>query len=267
MVSTLFDQLVREGEPALHALVQDRQQEHVQLDFKRKSDGSHGSPNDDDKRTLGEALSGFSNSAGGLLVWGVDARKGADGIDCAQSLEPISDIQRFNASVTNLIGQLLMPRHEGVRTAVIRSNPTSGYLLLDVDRSERRPHRSEAKGRKGYYKRIGDSFFEMEHYDIEDAFNRVHVPSLSFAWRIDRSITYGGSGEGGFDADITLQLRNNSARTARFPYLYIRRPKGANLESSGGYISPLQFRVRTEGEWTYFIGGADHVINPETHSR
>jgi hypothetical protein len=202
------------------------------------------------------------------LGWGVDARKGADGIDCAQSLKPISDIQRFNASVTNLIGQLLMPRHEGVRTAIISSstNPTSGYLLLEVDRSERRPHRSEAKGGKGYYKRIGDSFFEMEHYDIEDAFNRMHVPSLSFAWRIDRTTTYGRSGEGGFDADITLQLRNNSTRTAKFPCLYIRRPQGVNLKSSGGYISPLQFRVRTEGEWTYFIGGADHVINPETRS-
>ena len=130
----LFDDLNRDGETGLAALVTARQQENVQLDFKSKADARHGSPNDDDKRTLAEALSGFANSAGGLLIWGVDARKGPDGVDCAQSLLPIAQIERFSSAITGLIGQLVMPRLEGVRTAIVPASVTPSldtcYLML-----------------------------------------------------------------------------------------------------------------------------------------
>ena len=174
---------MREGEAGLNALIDTRQQENVELDFKAKADASHGSPNDSDQENACEALSGFANSAGGLLIWGID-RHEHDGIDCAQSPAPIARIEQFRSAINGLIGQLVMPRLDGVRTAIIFStaNPGSGYLLLDVERSERRPHRAEAKGKKAYVKRIGDSFFEMEHYDIEDAFKRNRIPDLSIAW-------------------------------------------------------------------------------------
>jgi predicted HTH transcriptional regulator len=180
----LFDALIRDGEAGLVALVDERRQEDVQLDFKSKADPSRGSANDEDKRTLAEALSGFANSAGGLLIWGIDARKGADQVDCAQSLKPIAEIERFHSAIKGLVGQLIMPRLDGVRTAIIPSSASAGagYVLLDVERSERRPHRSEAKGKKAYIKRIGDSFFEMEHYDLEDSFKRTQVPDLRFGY-------------------------------------------------------------------------------------
>ena len=261
----LFGDLVRDGETGLNGLVQARQQESVQLDFKCKADNSHGSPNDDDKRTLAEALSGFANSAGGLLIWGVDARKGADGIDCARSLQPIAQIESFHSAVNGLIGQLVMPKLEGVKTAIIPASGSvgAGYLLLDVDRSERRPHRAEAKGKKSYIKRIGDSFFEMEHYDIEDAFKRVQVPELEFVWDAYSSKVYD---LGGFKATIALQLENVSLQTARFPYLSVANLRGAALPFDGYYESPDVYRTKIERGNIYFTGDANIVVNPEARS-
>lgn len=258
-MSTFFDQLRHLGETGLQDLVDQRQQEHVQLDFKLKSNPDHGSPNDDDKRTLSEALSGFSNSAGGTLVWGVDARK-VDGIDCATGLTPIAEVEAFQSAVNSLIGQYLMPRHEGIQTAIIRSqgNPTRGYLLLDVERSERRPHRSEAKGKKGYFKRVGDSFFEMEHYDIEDAFKRNSVPDLNVRWMIEPIGRSGGPQGTRHSLRLSIGLTNVSPQTAKFPYLHVWKEGGASM-----FIPFDGYRVNREGAWTNIFGGADTVVHPE----
>lgn len=260
---SLFEQLRNAGEQGLQDLIEQRQQEHVQLDFKQKKDASRPSLNDDDRRTLGEALSGFSNSAGGLLIWGVDARK-QDGIDCATSLVPIQDIEAFQTNVTSLIGHYLIPRHEGIRTAVIQceGQPGRGYLLLEVERSERRPHRSEVSGKRVYFKRVGDSFFEMEHYDIEDAFKRVHVPELAFRFKLVRNGGNDNDAHGGIAARLYLRLANTSRMTAKFPYLFVRDVGShvglANLIPYSGY------RQEHDDKWIRAHGGADAVINPET---
>lgn len=250
-MAELFEQLREGGEAEIHRLVEERQQEYVQLEFKRKSDSSHGSFNDDDKRTLGEALSGFSNSAGGLLIWGIDARKGDDGIDCAQAVQPISEIAKFRAQATTLIGQFLMPRHDGIRVESVTcsEDASKGYLLVEVDRSERRPHRSEAKGKKGYYKRVGDSFFEMEHYDIEDAFKRFGSPKISVRWSKELAVT--SPGERTYRLNVALH--NESSTSARYPYLNISELVHAHYSN---LIKPS-----LEGRWRCYYGQEPRIIH------
>src|SRR5216683_3060256 len=110
----LYDQLVAGGEPAVAQLVAERRQENVALEFKTKTNPVTGEPNRDDRRNLGIALSAFSNSMGGVIVWGVSANKDADGVDCATALEPIAEIERFKADITRLLSQAIMPWHEGI---------------------------------------------------------------------------------------------------------------------------------------------------------
>jgi hypothetical protein len=85
-----------------------------------------------------------------------------------------------------------MPRHDGIRLAAVRSEQQSGagYLLVYVERSERRPHRCEATGEGRYFKRAGDNTFPMEHYDIEDAFRRASLPDLAMKWSL---VWHGGT--------------------------------------------------------------------------
>jgi len=75
----LFDALIRDGRVGIQRLVTDRHQESVELEFKTKDDGTKGSIGKQDRYYLGKTLSAFANSAGGLLVWGVDAREKNDG--------------------------------------------------------------------------------------------------------------------------------------------------------------------------------------------
>jgi hypothetical protein len=88
-----FEQLVAGGAPAVRALI--GEQEELDFDCKLKTHASTGLPEKRDKEILGKILSAFSNSVGGLLLWGVDARPNNAGIDCVHAFSPISDIALF----------------------------------------------------------------------------------------------------------------------------------------------------------------------------
>lgn len=170
-----------------------RAQEGLQLDFKLKSNTTNGELNRDDRKVLGPALSAFANSAGGLLVWGIEAKRNSDGVDAADREVPIPNLARFQSDVTRAVGELLMPRHDGIHVLPIpdSADNTAGFLAILVERSERRPHRSEAPDDKRYYKRAGDISYVMEHYDIEDAFNRVAPTELQLVSTMCRELNTG----------------------------------------------------------------------------
>ena len=140
----LFEQLRVGGETAVEQLVNDGVHETIELEFKTKSDPSHGRYDNDDRKNLAKELSAFSNSMGGLLVWGVVAQKDADGIDRAVARARISDIDRFKADTLTSVGELLAPKNEDIHVEAVHAADGSGagYLLVYVGRSERRPHRS-----------------------------------------------------------------------------------------------------------------------------
>ncbi|WP_454655542.1 AlbA family DNA-binding domain-containing protein [Bosea beijingensis] len=257
-MDSLFDQLVAGGEDSLQKLVDERAQESLQLDFKTKADPTRARFSDDDKRVFGKALSAFSNSAGGLIIWGVDCRKGSDGLDGAQELLPISDIEHFYSEAVRLSGDLIIPRHGGVRVEKVNSKrqPGAGYLVVQVDRSERRPHRSEAKGDKQYYKRAGESSFPVEHYDIEDAFKRQSTPELDLGVRFKRGMT-DGTGRV-LNGALELFLVNTSNVSAAMPYLQERENFGARADFRG----PALVSHSTEGEWESHTGEVSAVIHP-----
>jgi hypothetical protein len=257
----LYEQLVAGGEPAIEQLRAERRQENVSLEFKTKANPGTGEPNKVDRRNLGIALSAFSNSMGGLIVWGVRAEKNADKVDCATELQPIEEIERFKADVTRLLSQALMPRHEGIFVEAIPAGNSqgAGYVAIYVERSERRPHRCEFVERQ-YFKRIGDSSVAMEHYDIEDSFKRLVVPWLEVTWFVR---PLGGGPGHTCVVSVEIHLRNPSPATARFPYLTIARVHGARVEPMTLFNPYEAGRGYHEyhGEH-HFVGGANDVIHP-----
>jgi hypothetical protein len=160
----------------LSRYVDSKAEESLVLDFKTvsKSDLS----NADDRRNFAIALSGFANSSGGVIVWGVDARKqGGHGADVAVALRKIDDLPLFVSRLNDLTGSSVSPIVEGVRTKAIEVADGQGYALTIVPESEVGPHM--AQNREGrYYKRSGSSFYAMEHFDIADMFGRRRRPHL-----------------------------------------------------------------------------------------
>ena len=256
----IFDTIVRDGEAALLRMIEQNTVESVSLDFKCKADPSNGRFAPSDRQQLGRLISGFANSSGGIGIWGVDARKGADGLDCAQSLQPIENIDLFCGEAQTLSGHLLMPRHDGIRLHSIpaSSGRGGGYLAVNVERSERRPHRSEASGDKQYYKRAGDSFFAMEHYDIEDAFRREAAPQLDFTFKATPSIRTRSGSEIQILVQAVFWLRNTSEIMCRYPYAQVQPLAGGvntNLRHSLPPSPP-------QDGWYGYYGGADNVVHP-----
>jgi hypothetical protein len=263
----LFDTIIARGDAALHELVATRQQESVTLEFKAKGDASHGKLDKGDKRNLGKTLSAFANSQGGLQVWGIDARREAgDEVDCARALKPIMEIERFKSDVTTLIGELLAPRHDGITAEAIPSATISGagFLMVRVDRSERRPHMSRAPEDGRYYRRAGGSTFPMEHGDLEDAFNRKRVASLEITldWREGTRIATGANVT--HKCQLAVGLQNTETASARFPYLHVHPQMGCVIDEYGldGNRNTGMNKGLRYGPWVRFAGGANDVVHP-----
>ena len=257
----LFGTLLAGGEAAIEKLVADQLNENVELEFKTKSDPTNGQFNNDDKKNLAKELSAFSNSMGGLLIWEVVAEKDADGIDRAVRTARISEIDRFKADTLSLLGELLVPKNEDIHVEAAHSADGSGagYLIVYVGRSERRPHRSEARNQKQYFKRAGDSSYPMEHFDIEDAFNRVAAPELSIQWEVERRDHIRKE----WPWRVLLFLSNSSRRSARFPYLDLSNVLGGRVAQHNLAVQLIHgLPAKQVGRWITFAGGSDDVVHP-----
>lgn len=152
-----------------------RQEEHLTLDFKtiNRTDLS----DKDDRRNFAKALSGFANSSGGLIIWGVEARKNPQGIDCAVGKREITNLRLFLAKLNEFTGNFISPIVEGVVHKEIKTESDKGYAVTLVPVSSAGPHMAKA-GEDRYYKRSGDGFYRMEHFDLEDMFGRRPHPKL-----------------------------------------------------------------------------------------
>lgn len=92
----LFDRITEKGLNAIHEFIEDRKSEELFLDFKRSSDNGGGRKlSDTDRNNLSKAISGFGNSEGGVIVWGIDCSNLADGSDVANAEFPIANPTRF----------------------------------------------------------------------------------------------------------------------------------------------------------------------------
>lgn len=149
--------------------------EDLHLDFKTVA-GAELSR--DDRKSLAVALSGFANSDGGLVVWGVEARPNADGIDCAVAVLEVCPVQLLLTRLNSLTGQGVSPLVDGVRHKAIAVDDTGGICVSYIPASDSGPHMAKA-GEDRYFKRSGSSFYRMEHFDLEDMFGRRQRPSLS----------------------------------------------------------------------------------------
>lgn len=260
----LFDEIVSGGEPVLQRLLAEKAQEDVDLEFKAK-DSNRPALTDGDRRTIGKTLSAFANSAGGLLVFGADARPDDRKVDRLVRLSPIDDIDRVMSEVRAFSGHVLLPRHDGIRVEAIPSleRRGSGYLAIYVERSERRPHMSKAPDDGRYYRRAGTNSFAMEHFDIEDAFSRSAVPQLELKVEMLQGIKM--LSDGGWKVMIQVGIANVGEVLVRYPYVNIVGCQNATLHGHGypERYTP-RWPVTNDPPGTQLTGTVDHVIHVGT---
>lgn len=204
---TLADQFDALDLNAINEFLARGQEEHVSLEFKLINDPDLA--NRDDRRNFATLMSGFANSSGGLIVWGIEARKNAQDIDCAVGARHIDRLARFITRLNELTGEATKPQIEGVRHKPILDGNDRGFALTLVPESESGPYMAKL-GEDRYYKRSGDAFYRMEHFDLEDMFGRRKKPKLDLTARM--------VGQGARTA-IILGIENTGRATAKAPYL------------------------------------------------
>jgi predicted HTH transcriptional regulator len=105
-----FDQL---DWATIASYVELKQEEHLHLDFKtlRNAELTSG----DDRRNIARSISGFANSSGGIIIWGIDARKNSDGIDCATAIVELQKPAVLVSRLNTLSGDATSPIIDGLR--------------------------------------------------------------------------------------------------------------------------------------------------------
>lgn len=186
-----IEQLGEAGDKAfelIEGFVKESRAEDLYLDFKEKEDRTKAALSINDERNLNKALSGFANSDGGVIVWGIEARrKGNDSEspDVARARKTIKNLDAFHANLNDKIRLATTPPVPGVINIKIprKTNSKEGYVVTYVPVGPVPPYRAE-KCNNHFYKRSGSNFYHMEPFDIRDIILRDNYPKikLEFGW-------------------------------------------------------------------------------------
>lgn len=216
----LFERLSEGGETELDLLIEDRQAEELFLDFKRSADNGGGRRlHDRDRQNLAKAVSGFGNSEGGVVVWGVDCRDHADIGDVAAEKFPIENPKRFVSWLEGAVSGCTIPPHPKVQhTAIEGPGSSKGFIISYIAKSPLVPHQCVQPMQ--CYMRAGSNFMPVPHGVLAGMFGRTPQPSVYHNWICEPVIVEPGS-RTTYRARFspTIVLHNSGPGMARHVYI------------------------------------------------
>ncbi len=200
--------------------------EHYHVDFKAKRDRTNSKLADNDKKNLAKAISGFANSGGGVLIWGIE--------DKSLKLKPIKDVKDFVSWMLRLAAQATDPPVEGIEGDWIPSDAegTAGFGLLYVPESLLPPHRvilKIAKIKDHYFQRSGESFIVASHAQLEDMFGRRPRPELALRTRV----VHGNHSATLWYLHVIIGIENKGRGVAKSPFLSVRIQEHYRVDGYG----------------------------------
>ena len=245
----------------IEAFVSEGREEDLQLDFKIVNDPSL---DKNDRRIFAKAVSGFANSVGGLIVWGVDARKNADNVDCAQAKPGIPNLKRFLTRLNEFSGQVVNPTVVGVEHRILEMSIATdeGFAVTFVPASDAGPHMAKM-GEDRYYQRSGSNFVKMEHFQVADMFGRRPHPELRLFHRKLGQDKFGRE----LRLRVQLGIENYGRGSAHAPYLALDlgRPFGIDdFGVDGNRHHGLSLLVNARDGTSRFGGSGDCFVHPGT---
>ena len=189
----LFERLRDGGCSALEQLIADREPESLFLDFKRSpQDGASKSLAPEDNKNLSKAISGFANSSGGIIVWGVDCRRDTASGNEVVEKHPLVDANGFNTKLQAAVSRTTIPAHPGVQVLFFDEPGQSpaGYVVVYVPQSSIGPIRALVSNH--YHVRTGSDFSFLPHDVLAGMFGRIPQPKadlnlISHPARLDSS--------------------------------------------------------------------------------
>ena len=180
----LFEKLKNQGKCCIEEFILARKSEELFLDFKRSADnGNKQRLHDHDRNNLAKAISGFGNSEGGVIVWGVDCSRDFDGSDVAKAEHPVTDVKRFVSWLEGAISGCTVPPHAGVQNHPVEiDDEGSGFVVTYIPKSDHAPHQ-EIPSRK-YFLRAGSDFVPVPHDVLAGMFGKRPQPNIKHNYMV-----------------------------------------------------------------------------------
>ena len=142
----IFQKLVYFGEDAIDEYIVNMQTEELFLDFKQAiSIGKNGTTlHKDDRKNLAKCISGFGNSEGGVVIWGVECSRDMEIGDVAKAKVKVKNVHRFLSWLENAISGCTIPSHNKVRNHIISADENGDRCISD---SQKRNQHSQKRNR------------------------------------------------------------------------------------------------------------------------
>ena len=175
----IFQKLVYFGEDAIDEFIVNRQSEELFLDFKQAaSDGkNYNTLHKDDRRNLAKAISGFGNSEGGVVVWGIECSRDIEVGDVAKAKVKVKNVHRFLSWLENAISGCTIPSHNKVRNHIISMDENGdGYVATYIPKSEVAPLMTSSN--PAIYTRSGSNNVPAPYAVIAGMFGRYPQPNI-----------------------------------------------------------------------------------------
>jgi hypothetical protein len=261
----IFQKLKSEGEAAIDEFIMIRQSEELFLDFKRSADDGKGKRlHDNDLNNLAKAISGFGNSEGGVIIWGVDASRDIDDADVAKARKPIENVARFVSWLEGKVSGRTLPAHTGVQNHPIDIGSGNGFVATLIPKSERVPHQAIFNDK--YYMRAGSNFMPVPHGVLAGMFGRRPQPILFEEYTSKAVKVTKAAGVRPDVVDVTLGFKiwNRGPVMARDLYSDVRviLPGAGTVHyvnMDDGWISK-----RKSTEWLSMVSKDDFKLAPES---
>ena len=175
----LFHRITSGGTAEIERMISSVTVEELFLDYKRSSTNLPSNRiGDDDRRNLARAISGFGNSEGGIIVWGVDCRRTENGDVPVDPPCPITHAVMLKTLFDGAIGGLTLPAHSGVESVpLLYEQQQSGFVITLVPPGFNVPYRTLVGGEQ-YYIRAGSSFLPTPHGVLAGLFGRALQPNV-----------------------------------------------------------------------------------------
>ncbi len=161
------------SEPELLELIHLKQEEGLQLDFKRAESLDSA---DKKKMEISKDVSAFANSAGGAIIYGM--AESTSQPHYAEKLSPVEPSKYSKEWLEQIINSRIQPRIQGLvinSVALNSSHPGKCAYIACVPQSTTAHQASDHR----YYKRHNFESVPMEDYEVRQTMDRASRPAYS----------------------------------------------------------------------------------------
>jgi hypothetical protein len=190
----LFDQIAGHPNPAalFRTWVEAKQQEADFLEF--KCAGKIESQIKQIKKYWSQAISGFANTEGGVLIWGIatdriaSSEESSREIDAASGFDPAQSPEAMMQLLKDVKLDVVAPPVLGIDYLCCDAGngDGTGFVVCFVPEGASKPYRATLDEHKQYYQRIGDSFTIISHSMLASLFYPRTTPCFEIDAILDQ---------------------------------------------------------------------------------